>query len=183
MDASEKKRYLVQHITKESVLKNRTTIIIGEAVKIFKAIFTGNIISITTAEEIRGFLDTYSKPSEDILVFEDISLMSNQIQTYLLKYLESDYRPLVVLASIDNVSPIILSRFVNVVKLPEEIKLDFTTLDAFLEEHAMDLKSNYILPELKEDSVKYCPEYFYNYKKMALAKHENKNRNQIIRYL
>lgn len=183
MDAIEKKKYLAQHITKESVNNNRTTLIIGEATKIFKAIFTGNIITITTAEEVRDFIATYSKESEEVLVFEDISLMNTQVQTYLLKYLESDYRPLVVLASIDNISPIILSRFVNVVKLPVEVKLDFTSLEAFLEEHAMDLKSNYVLPDLKEDSLKYCPEYFYNYKKMAIAKHENKNRNQIIRYL
>ena len=183
MDQLEKKKYLASILTKDLINKYRTTILIGEAAKLFKAIFAGNILSINTAEDVRDFLDNYSKESDEVLVFEDISLMNPQVQTYLLKYLEKNFRPLVVLASIDNLSPILLSRFNKKVKLPEDIKSDFTSLDAFLEEHSQDLKSNYVLPELKEESLLYCPEYYYNFKRLATAKHENKNRNQLIRYI
>lgn len=183
MELLEKKKYLASILTKDSIIKNGTTLLMGEAARIFKSIFSGNIISITTAEEVKDFIDNYSKESEEILVFEDISLMNTQVQTYLLKYLESNYRPLVVLASVDNLSPVLLSRFVKVVKLPQDVKSDSVPLNTFLEEHAMDLKSNYVIPELKEESLLYCPQYFYNLKKMSLCKHENKNRNQLIRYI
>ena len=183
MDVKDKKQYLAKLLTKDNIIKYRVTLLIGEAARIFKSIFTGNIVTITTAEEVKDFIDNYSKVSEDILVFEDISLMNPQVQTYLLKYLEKDFRPLVVLTSNDNISPIILSRFNRIIKLPIESKIDFVTLSAFMEEHEQDLKSNYILPELKDDSLRYCPEYYYNYKKLAIAKHENKNRNQLMKFM
>lgn len=183
MDTKEKKQYLASLLTKDSINKYRVTLLIGEAAKMFKAIFVGNIITITTAEEVKDFIDTYSKESEDILVFEDPSLMNIQVQSYLLKYLECDYRPLVVLASSDNLSPTLLSRFNRIIKLPLESKIDFIKLDAFLQEHEQDLKSNYILPDLKEESLRYCPEYYYNYKKLTNAKHENKNRNQLMKFM
>lgn len=183
MEQIEKKKYLAQVITKEKIRNYGTTILIGEAVPVFKSIYSGHIISISTAEEVKEFLVEYSKESEETLVFEDISLMNKQVQSYLLKFFEKPCRPLVVLASIDNLSSIMLSRFNNIVKLPETIKYDSTSLDKFLEEHEKDLKSNYILPDLKEESAKYCPEYYYNFKLLALSKHENKNKNQIIRYL
>lgn len=183
MDVIEKKKYLASNITKDLVIKYRTTIIFGEAARLFKGIFTGSILSISTAEEVKDFLDNYSKLSDEPLVFEDISLMNKQVQSYLLKFLEQDYRPIIVLASQDNLSPILLSRFNKVIKLPEDIKSDFTTLKSFVEEHEQDLRSNYVLPELKDESLLHCPEYYYNWKKLSIAKHENKNRNQIIKYL
>lgn len=183
MIAKEKKQYLANLLTKDLINKYRVTLLLGEASKVFKSIYAGSIITIITAEDVRDFIDNYSKTSEDILVFEDISLMNIQVQAYLLKYLECDYRPLVVLASSDNLSPVLLSRFNKIIKLPVESKIDFVKLDAFLAEHEQDLKSNYILPDLKEDSLKYCPEYYYNYKKLEIAKHENKNRNQLMKFL
>ena len=183
MDTVEKKKYLAQLLTREEICKYRTVLLLGDAVKVFKSVYSGTIITITTAEEVKDFIDNYSKESEEVLVFEDPSLMNGQVQSYLLKYLEQDYRPLVVLATGDNLSPVLLSRFNKIIKLPTESKIDFVKLDAFLAEHEQDLKSNYILPELKEESLRYCPEYYYNYKKMAIAKHENKNRNQLIKYL
>ena len=183
METLDKKKYLASILTKDLIEKYRTTLIVGEAASLFKAIFKGSIVSINTAEDIRDFLDTYSRVSENILVFEDISLLSEQVRPYLLKYLEQDYCPIVVLASIDNLSAIFLSRFKKIIKLQEDIKMDFTSLSSFLEGHEQDLKSNYVLPELKEESLKNCPEYFYNFKKLDIAKHENKNRNQLIKYL
>lgn len=183
METVEKKKYLAGLLTKELILKYRTTLLVGEAASIFKSIFKGNIVSINTAEDIRDFLDNYSIEAEEPLVFEDVSLMSTQVRPYLLKYLEKDFRPLVVLASIDNLSPIFLSRFNKIIKIPQDFKMDFTSLKSFLEEHEQDLKSNYVLPELKEESVQYCPKYYYNFKRLSIAKHENKNRNQLIKYI
>jgi len=183
MDAIEKKKYLASNITKELVFKYRTIILFGEATKVFKSIFNGSILSISTADDVKYFLNNYSKVSEEPLVFEDISLMNKQVQSYLLKFLEQDYRPLIVLASQDNISPILLSRFNKIIKLPSEIKSDFISLQSFINEHEQDLKSNYVLPELKDDSLLHCPSYFYNWKKLSISKHENKNRNQIIKYL
>ena len=183
MEVLDKKKYLARILTKDLITKYRTTLIIGEATSLFKAIFKGNIVSITTAEDIRDFLDTYSRESEDILVFEDVSLLSEQVRPYLLKFLEQDFCPLVVLASVDNLSAIFLSRFNKIIKLPEDIKMDFTSLSSFLGGHEHDSKSNYVLPELKSESCKNCPEYFYNFRKLEIAKHENKNRNQLIKYL
>jgi len=183
MDAKERKQYLASILSKDEIIKYRMTLLIGEATKVFKSIFTGNIITITTAEEVKDFIDNYSKESEEVLVFEDVSLMNDLVQSYLLKYFERDYRPLVVLASGDNLSPVLLSRFNRIIKLPTESVIDFVSLKAFMEEHSQDLKSNYILPELKDASLRYCPEYYYNYKKLAIAKHENKNRNQLMKFL
>ena len=183
MDAREKKQYLANLVSKDEVNKYRTTLLMGEAAKVFKSIFTGSIITLTTAEDVKDFIDNYSRVSEEILVFEDLSVMNAQVQAYLLKYLECDYRPLLVLASSDNLSPVLLSRFNKIIKLPIESKIDFVELSSFMAEHEQDLKSNYVLPELKEESLKYCPDYYYYHKKLSTAKHENKNRNQLMKFL
>ena len=109
--------------------------------------------------------------------------MNSQVQSYLLKFLEQDYRPVIVLSSQDNLSSVMLSRFNKIIKIPTEIKSDFMSLNSFIEGHEQDLKSNYVLPDLKDDSLLHCPDYFYNWKKLSIAKHENKNRNQLIKYL
>ena len=177
------KHYLAQELTKNKVFENKTTLLIGNSSKLFKSIYTGDIISINTAEEVKEFMNEYNKQSEKALVFEDISLMHKYVQTYLLKFIENTPRPLVVLASIDNISPIILSRFKKVIKIPSEYKYSNIQLDKFLEEHQNELKSNYVLPELKNESLQHCPQYYYNYMKLNISSHDNKNRNQLIKFI
>ena len=60
MELLEKKKYLASILTKDSIIKNGTTLLMGEAARVFKSIFSGNIISITTAEEVKDFIDNYS---------------------------------------------------------------------------------------------------------------------------
>jgi len=177
------KKYLAKELTKENVFKNKTTLLIGNASRLFKSIYSGDIISINTAEEIKEFINEYNIQSDRPLVFEDISLMQQNVQSYLLKFIEDFPRPLIVLASLDNISPIILSRFKRIIKIPIEYKYSNVSLDKFLEEHQNELKSNYILPELKTESLLYCPEYYYKYIKLNLSNHDNKNRNQLIKFM
>lgn len=177
------KQYLAKELTKENVYNNKVTLLIGNASKLFKSIYTGDIISINTAEETKEFINEYNIQSDKPLVFEDISLMQQSVQSYLLKFIENFPRPLIVLASIDNISPIILSRFRKIIKIPNEIKYSNVSLNKFLEEHQNELKSNYVLPELKQESLLYCPEYYYKYVKLNLSSHENKNKNQLIRFM
>lgn len=177
------KQFLAKELTKENVFNNKTTLLIGNASKLFKSIYVGDIISINTAEDVKEFMNEYNIQSEKPLVFEDISLMQQYVQSYLLKFIENFPRPLIVLASIDNISPIILSRFKKIIKIPNEYKYSNVSLNKFLEEHQDSLKSNYVLPELKNESLSYCPEYYYRYVKLNLSKHDNKNRNQLIKYI
>lgn len=183
MSDLEIKQYLAKELTKENVYNSKTILLIGRASKLFKSIYTGDIISINTAEETREFINEYNIYSDKPLVFEDISLMQYNVQSYLLKFIENFPRPLVVLASIDNISPIILSRFKKVIKIPNEYKYSDIKLNKFLEEHQDELKSNYVLPELKTESLLYCPEYYYKYMKLNLSPHDNKNRNQLIKFM
>lgn len=177
------KQYLAKELTKENIYNNKTVLLIGNASKLFKSIYIGDIISISTAEETKEFINEYNMQSEKPLVFEDISLMQQSVQSYLLKFIEDFKRPLIVLASIDNISPIILSRFRKVIKIPSDNKYSNISLDKFLEEHQNELKSNYVLPELKQESLLYCPEYYYRYVKLNISSHDNKNRNQLMKLM
>ena len=183
MDSNEIKRYIIDKTTKDIIIKSRVTLIIGEAVKYFKSMYRGEIISITTSEEVKDFIDNYSCYSDTPLVFEDISLMNSLVQTYLLKYIEETCRPLIILASSDNIISTIISRCRNIIKIPKIIDYSFVDIDKFMEEHSDVLQSNYILPELKYESAMNCPEYYYRYIKMKISNHEDKNANQIIKYI
>lgn len=177
------KQYLANELTKEKVYNYKTILLIGNASRLFKSIYNGDIVSINTAEETKEFINEYNIQSDKPLVFEDISLMQQSVQSYLLKFIDNFSRPLILLASIDNISPIILSRFNKIIKIPNEYKYSNVNLSKFLEEHQNDLKSNYVLPELKQESLLYCPEYYYRYTKLNLSNHDNKNRNQLIKFM
>ena len=49
------KQFLAKELTKENVFNNKTTLLIGNASKLFKSIYVGDIISINTAEDVKEF--------------------------------------------------------------------------------------------------------------------------------
>lgn len=163
MDELEAKKYIQSKCADFNTY--RVILIIGKAVKVFKSIFKGEYSTITTAEDVRQFMDKYQGFYNDKpIVFEDISLMTKEVQSRLLKFIEEPTSPLIILASKDNVSPIILSRCKLIIKIPEETNTTFMSLSEFI-----DYKTK-TLDALKQDGrqaefdLEYeashrCPEY------------------------
>lgn len=165
-------QYLALKVGKGMAEKFHVNIIIGRAASVFKKIYRGDLYTITTADEVRDFLDIWTNPADKPLVFEDISLMQPQVQTFLLKFIEEAPMPLIILASKDNVSPIILSRCKNIVKLenkcytPDQSLEQYTSIkQEYLDEQRQlvrEHKQASIIPfDDETESHKHCPEYFY----------------------
>lgn len=151
----------------------KTNIVIGNAVEVFKSIYKDDYYTIHTEKEIKEFIEKWSIPHSKPLVFEDLSLMSSQVQKYLLKFIEEPPAPLIILASKDNISSIILSRCCNIVKLEYDTTLiNKKGLKEFLEYKEVYLKEqekkllshrqNEIIPfDTLSESCQLCPDYFY----------------------
>ena len=73
------KQYLANELTKEKVYNYKTILLIGNASRLFKSIYNGDIVSINTAEETKEFINEYNIQSDKPLVFEDISLMQQSL--------------------------------------------------------------------------------------------------------
>ena len=126
----------------------KTNIVIGKAVNVFKSIYEGDCYNINTEKEVKSFIDYWSVPNNEVLVFEDLSLMSLQVQKYFLKFLEDPPSPIIILASEDNISPIILSRCMNIVKVEENFPEKKVSIEEFIENE-------------KDTSKGICEEYYY----------------------
>ena len=96
--------------------------------------------------------------------------MTSSVQTYLLKFIENPPAPLIILASKDNISPIILSRCKRIIKLPSIIHHETNIGISELVKRKMDYESE----STKDDparvpvpfdtelnSLVYCPDYQY----------------------
>lgn len=119
MTLQEEQKYLASKVNPVECKKHGVTIVIGRAVDILKPMLRGaNFYSMTKADEVRDFLERNSMASEGTLFMEDLSLMTPAVQSFLLKFIEEPLMPLVILASKDNISPIILSRCKRIIKLP-----------------------------------------------------------------
>lgn len=152
----------------------QVNIVIGPAVELFKKIYKGDYDTITTAQEVRDFLAKWSVATDKPIVFEDISLMQPQVQTFLLKFIEEPPSPIIILASKDNVSPIILSRFKNIVKIPCDVHNTTMSLKDFIkykQDYIDEQKAKVKLKEQpsvipfndEEESYDKCHDYLYIY--------------------
>lgn len=136
----------------------RTNIIIGEAVNIFKKIYQGDYYTLNTEKEVKSFLSEWSTPYDKPLVIEDLSLMSPQVQKYFLKFIEEPMSPIILLASEDNISPIILSRCMNIVKIENDITQIELPLKEYIKHNKYDGDNKYICPEY---------DYYFNSSKIV----------------
>lgn len=187
----EQMRYIFNRI--KNATDARVTIIIGEAATIFKTkMYQGNYDTLTTAEDVRNFLAKWNTPYDKPIVFEDLALMVPRVQTFLLKFIEEPPAPLIILSSRDNVSPIILSRCKNIIKVPSTIETHAVPVSQFVQERIDFLneqkakkydENQDIEKQSKDDleleSLQRCPEYFYMTTKIRL----NREVKNIDKYL
>lgn len=142
------------------VIHNEVTLIVGDAAKVFKKIYTGDYYTIVTAEDVRDFMAKFSVPDTKPLVFEDLALMTPRVQTYLLKFIEEPPMPLVILSSVDHVTPTILSRSKRIVKIPCEMPTFKMSIKEFINQIPEDPDERRKYP-IYEEAFSKCPEYLY----------------------
>lgn len=173
METHEQKQFIVNNLKRAREFK--TNLVIGElGCRLFKEVYKGELHTITNAEQVREFKDIYFYESEDPLVFEDLSLLTPNIQASLLKFIEEPTRPVIVLCSQDNISEAMMSRFMNYVKIEEDLKSDFLSIESFInikeeaedksmfdEGNDLDEKERLILKDIDKASLALCPEYWY----------------------
>lgn len=185
---------LVQQLTKESLKDFNPTILIGKAATVFKRICKSQLYTITTAKEVKEFLSKWDTPLDTPIIFEDISLMTPSVQTYLLKFIEEPIAPLIIMASKDNISPIILSRCKKIIKYPEPLSYGHQSLQEFIENKQqaqdeiyaarMDPNSHTSIPESvsryfdhpEQTALEDCPEYLFMSKEIEAYTCFNKDK-------
>lgn len=176
MTTDEQKLHIVSNLKLAKQFK--TNLVLGQlGCKLFKQVYKGDIHTLKSAEDVREFKNMYFFKDETPLVFEDLSLMTPEVQSSLLKFIEEPERPLIVLCSDDNVSDAMMSRFMNYVKLEEPLPQQFLSVLEFisLRETAIDKQRNtpqsehpdytpnekLIITDLNKACLKLCPEYWY----------------------
>lgn len=180
MSIQELKKELASELTKEKLIANGSTLILGYAAKLVKQMLTGNYYTLTTADDVREFVGKFSIKSDQLLVFEDLALLEPRVQAYLLKFIEEAYCPLLILSSRDSVLPTIISRCKRVIKVPTPVNSKDIGMSQFVEQ--VDQKivdGENISNTLIDDSLKSCPEYYYLIKKHL----DDKNVKQFNKYI
>lgn len=148
-------------------------LLLCNATNIFLSMYEGNYHILRNKKDIVDFIDYYDKPNDRPLVFGDISLLNELEQNYLLKFIEEASVPLIVLASKDNLSSTIMSRFLKIIKIPFSLieQGKKFTLREFVK-YKQNYKLNY--PNLPfdnlEQSLRYCPEYYQLTKEDSISK-------------
>ena len=189
---------MASQLTPDLVKEFRVTIIIGDAVELFKKMIKSPYYTITKADEVREFLANHTMPNDTPIIFEDLSLMTQNVQAYLLKFIEEPPAPLIILASKDNISPVILSRCKNIIKVPSTIVPNNQTISEFVAHRLemldeikasrftekgvnLDLQYEYDNPE--EFSLKECPEYMYRVTQIKLSNNDIRNVDRYMKLL
>ena len=171
------KEELISLFTPDKVCMFHTTILIGDICTSFKNIYKGRLYTIVSADDVRQFLADHNMPEDKPIVFEDLSMMTSIVRSRLLKFIEEPPAPLIILASSDNISPVILSRCCRIIKTPNSIKCQsYETLTKFVDDRIAlydTIKSSKKIddPLVEEDikeykypalsSLKQCPQYQY----------------------
>ena len=196
MTLLEEQKFLASKVNPAQCKIHGVTLIIGRAVDVLKPMLRGaNFYTMTKADEVRDFLERFTTATEETLFIEDLSLMTPTVQSFLLKFIEEPLMPLVILASKDNVSPIILSRCKRIIKLPCTDIPGTKTLESFVSARvqvAEEIKTAQRLGEkvsadvldsynnVEEASLKECPDYMY---KVTRLKSKKSNIYNPDRYL
>lgn len=157
----------------------QTTLLIGSlALTLFKQMYKGHIYTLKTAEEVRDFIERFNYVSNEVVVFEDLSLMTKEVQTFLLKFIEEPTHIILALCTNDNVPPALRSRFVRTIKIEEPITLKMIPLQQFIQMKlqaeeklktqqrtgtSVDLSNEeqLILNDLPKACQLLCPDYWY----------------------
>lgn len=166
---TEDQKYLLSKL--KYVKQFMTTLILGnKACTLFKQAYKGDLHTLRSADDVREFKNKYDFPTDEVLVFEDLSLMTADVQASLLKFIEEPIRPLVVLCSKDNISDAMMSRFMYYIKMednliykpmdPEEfIKIKLSAEDKIKTHNESDLTSEeeFFINNLQGACMKYNP--------------------------
>ena len=163
------KKYLAQELTVDKLLTNRITLVIGYAAKLVKQMMRGSYYTITNVEETREFVAKFSVPLDKLVVVEDLSRIGVKGQAVLLKFLEESYCPILLLASEDCILDTIISRCKVIIKVPVDNSYKSESLGDFIKNRESDFDFSNI-HVLEEESMKYCPEYFYLCKNLLETK-------------
>lgn len=174
----ESKKYLATELTRERLMSNRVTLVIGYAAKLVKQMMSNSYYTITNIEEAKSFIAKFSTPLDQLIVVEDLSLLDARGQATFLKFIEESYCPLLLLASDDNILDTILSRCKVVIKVPVDNKYRHDSLEKFITDREQDFTSDN-LNNLERDSLLNCPEYYYLYRKYL----DNKSVRVINKYI
>lgn len=186
MTLFEEQKYLASLINKEQCQLHRVTLVIGRAAEVLKPMLRNvSLYTMTKADEVRDFLDKFNTPMDEPIFFEDVSLMTPTVQSFLLKFIEEPLMPLIILASKDNISPIILSRCKRIIKLPCNDIPGTKSLESFVSariQTAEEIKTAQLLGEkvdaevlesynnVEASSLKECPDYMYKVTRMKSNK-------------
>lgn len=191
-------KQMASQLTSDMVKEFRVTIIIGEATKLFKKMITSPYYTITKADEVRDFLANHIMPNDTPIIFEDLSLMTRNVQAYLLKFIEEPPAPLIILASQDNISPVILSRCRNIIKIPSTINPQNLSISEFVSHRlelmdeisackrqgkSVDSEVQYEYDNPEEFSLKQCPEYYYRVTQIKLSNNDTRALDKYLKLL
>ena len=182
---TETRKYLAEELTKERLMANRVTLVVGYASKLVRQMMRRDYYTVTNIDEARSFVAKFSTPLDQVVVVGDLSLLDDRGQATFLKFIEEAYCPLLILASKDNVLETILSRCKKIIKVPVETKYSQVSLNKFISDRELekldfnDETNNFSLDYLEEESLLNCPDYFYIYKKYL----ENKSLKVINKYI
>lgn len=152
----EEKKYLASQLSRTKEVK--TTLLLGDlACTLFKQIYKGDMYTLKTSQDVREFRETYNYGTDEVLVFEDLSLMTPDTQAALLKFIEEPKRPLIVLCSNDNISGAMMSRFAHKVKLENKLQIDGISIKDFIDAR-QSLREKLYLEQVKGEPQTYTPE-------------------------
>ena len=198
MTTEEQKLYIVSKL--KLAKQFRTNLVLGQlGCTLFKQVYKGEIYTLKSADDVRNFKNSYFIPDETPLVFEDLSLMTADVQASLLKFIEEPERPLIVLCSEDNISDAMMSRFMNYVKVEELLNPKYISISEFIKtkELAEDKQrttapnelpqytdnEKLIITDLNRACLLLCPDYWYWYTSIKLTKPELTNIDQFIKLM
>lgn len=165
------KKYLIDNIKKAR--KYMTTIVLGKlGCKLFKELYNDDIYTLKTINDVKYFRDTFNFATDQIIVFEDISLMSPVVQGALLKFIEETKRPIIALCSKDDVSGALMSRFMKKVKLEYPLEINEMKITDFIRlkkklQHNRSMRRYeknielLIANDTSETYLRLCPTYWH----------------------
>lgn len=136
-------------------------LIMGEAYYVFKKAWKDKIIYLDN-ENIIDIVSYYSVVKTDYpLVFEDISYLRPQAVNYLLKLVEESKTPLILLASVDNINEILLSRIKSKIKVVKPVSSEFRTPKEGLDIIEESLSKDSAFYDVVRYQAKYSPYLYY----------------------
>lgn len=112
--------------TINNIKKTTPVLIVGEATTLFRKSWSYRINTIESKQDVRDLIEYYSQVTPRIpLVIDDLSYLKDDTLNLLLKLIEDAKFPIILLASYDNVNPILFSRVKTFIKFKQDINSKF----------------------------------------------------------